>query len=165
MLFPERIADQYVALHRPVGGTPFATPEIWIARSDDVVHWGQHQFLYGGQHDWESGRVGAGTPPISTPVGWLEIYHGNRRPPAGGEVGAYFGAAMLLASDDPAHVIRAGHEPILTPDLDFEQEGFVANVVFPTGVVDDDDRLLIYYGASDKYTAVVELSFAEVLRA
>lgn len=72
---------------------------------------------------------------------------------------------MLLASDDPAHVIRAGHEPILTPDLDFEQEGFVANVVFPTGVVDDDDRLLIYYGASDKYTAVVELSFAEVLRA
>ena len=39
-------------------------------------------------------RVGAGAAPIHTPKGWLEIYHGNRRPSAPGEGGAYFGAAM-----------------------------------------------------------------------
>ena len=30
--------------------------------------------------------------------------------------------------------------------------------MFPTGVVEEDDRLLIYYGASDKYCAMVEVS-------
>ena len=163
MLFPQRVADQYVALHRPVGGTPFTVPQMWIARSNDLVHWGQHHYLYGGQRDWETGRVGAGTPPLAINEGWLEIYHGNHRPTAAGGVGAYFGATMLLAKDDPSRLLRTGHEPVLTPSLEFEQEGFVANVVFPTGVVEQDDRLLIYYGASDKYSAVVEMSRAELL--
>lgn len=96
------------------------------------------------------------------PGGWLEIYHGNHRPIAPQEVGAYFGAAMLLAKDDPARVLRTGREPVLTPDLEFEREGFVANVVFPTAVVEKDDRLLIYHGASDKYSAVVEMERDEV---
>lgn len=163
MLFPERVAEQYVALHRPVGGTPFTVPQMWIARSADLLHWGRHHYLYGGQHKWETGRVGAGTPPIAVKEGWLEIYHGNHRPAAPGEVGAYFGAAMLLAKDDPARVLRTGREPILTPNLEFEREGFVANVVFPTGIVEEEDRLLIYYGASDKYSAMVEMAHADIL--
>jgi predicted GH43/DUF377 family glycosyl hydrolase len=163
VLFPERVADQYVALHRPLGGTPFTLPQMWIARSPDLLHWGQHKFLYGGRRSWETGRVGAGTPPIATQPGWLEIYHGNQRPSAPGQVGAYFGAAMLLAKDEPARLLRSGKEPILTPDEKFEREGFVANVVFPTGVVADGDRLKMYYGASDKYCGVVELSLADVM--
>jgi predicted GH43/DUF377 family glycosyl hydrolase len=163
VLFPERVADQYVALHRPVGGTPFTVPQMWIARSPDLLHWGQHGYLYGGQREWETGRVGAGTPPVATKEGWLEIYHGNHRPTVAGEVGAYFGATMLLARDDPSQVLATGREAVLTPSLEFEREGFVANVVFPTAVVENDDRLLVYYGASDKYSAVVELDRAEVM--
>jgi beta-1,2-mannobiose phosphorylase / 1,2-beta-oligomannan phosphorylase len=163
VLFPERVAGQYVALHRPVGGTPFTVPQMWIARSPDLLHWGQHRYLYGGQREWETGRVGAGTPPIATKEGWLEIYHGNHRPAASGEVGAYIGATMLLAKDDPSQVLATGREAVLTPSLEFEREGFVANVVFPTAVVENDDRLLVYYGASDKYSAVVELDRAEVM--
>ncbi len=53
--------------------------------------------------------------------------------------------------------------PILQPELDFEREGFVNDVVFPTGVIDVDDRLLVYYGASDRYTAVAEFSRADML--
>ena len=49
------------------------------------------------------------------------------------------------------------------PSTDFEREGFVANVVFPTAVVEDHDRLLIYYGASDKYSAVAELDRVQVM--
>ena len=56
-------------------------------------------------------------------------------------------------------------EPILVPEADFEQEGFMPNVVFPTGVVDRGDTLLIYYGAADAVSAVVELSKADVLAA
>jgi predicted GH43/DUF377 family glycosyl hydrolase len=165
VIFPERVGDQYVALHRPVGGTPFTHPQMWIAESPDLLHWGRHAYLYGGRRDFETGRVGAGTPPLPMKEGWLEIYHGNCRPTAGCRVGAYFGAVMLLAKDDPGQVLGTGKEPILTPDVEFEQEGFVANVVFPTGVVEAGDRLLVYYGASDKYSAVVELALRDVLGA
>jgi len=41
----------------------------------------------------------------------------------------------------------------------------MANVVFLTAVVQGDDRLLIYYGASDEHSAVVEIVRTEVLAA
>ena len=46
---------------------------------------------------------------------------------------------------------------------DFEREGFVADVVFPTGVVFRGETLAVYYGASDTFTGVAELSRQEVL--
>jgi predicted GH43/DUF377 family glycosyl hydrolase len=70
---------------------------------------------------------------------------------------------MLLAKDDPSLVVKVSPEPILEPQLDFEKERFVAKVVFPTGVLEDDDRLLIYYGASDKYCAMAEVSRRDVM--
>lgn len=164
ILFPESIGGRYIALHRPVSATLFSRPQMWIADSPDLLHWGNHRYFYGGVHEWESGRVGGGTPPIKVENGWLEIYHGNLRPTSAGEVGAYFGAAMLLDRVNPARVISTSPEPILTPTEQFECEGFVANVVFPTAIVEAGDRLLVYYGASDKYTGVVEFALADVLR-
>lgn len=164
VLLPERVNGQYVALHRPLGGTAFCRPEMWIASSPDLLHWGSHQFLFGGTGEWEDGRVGAGAPPLAMPEGFLEVYHGNRLPEVVGEVGAYCGGAMLLARDDPSRVLKVGHEPILEPQHEFEKEGFVAKVVFPTAVLEEDDRLLVYYGASDKYCAMAELSRSDVMR-
>lgn len=163
ILFPERINEHYMALHRPVGATLFARPQMWIASSPDLIHWGEHRYLYGGVREWESGRIGGGAPPILIDRGWLELYHGNLRPRVAGEVGAYFGGAMLLDRHDPSRVVATGREPILTPTEDFEREGFVANVVFPTAVIDHGGRLLIYYGASDKYTGVVEIETQDIL--
>jgi beta-1,2-mannobiose phosphorylase / 1,2-beta-oligomannan phosphorylase len=165
VLLPARVGGEYVALHRPLGDIPFCRPEMWIARSRDLVNWGKHQYLFGGAGEWEDGRVGAGTPPIEVPQGWLEIYHGNRRPTVVGDVGAYCAGAMLLAKNEPSQVLRVTRDPILQPEKDFENEGFVGKVVFPTGVVEEDDRLLIYYGASDKYCAMAEVSQSEVMRA
>ncbi len=165
VLLPERVNGEYVALHRPLGEMPFSRPEMWIARSSDLVHWGNHQYFFAGAGDWEDGRVGAGTPPLATPEGWLEIYHGNRRTQVAGEVGAYCAGAMLLAKDDPGRVLKVCREPILEPRLDFENEGFVNKVVFPTGIVQEGERLLVYYGASDKYCAMVEVSRDDVMRA
>jgi predicted GH43/DUF377 family glycosyl hydrolase len=39
----------------------------------------------------------------------------------------------------------------------------VPNVVFPTGIVERDDVIHIYYGAADTCTAVAEISTGEVL--
>jgi predicted GH43/DUF377 family glycosyl hydrolase len=165
VLFPETIDGEYVALHRPVGGTPFTQPEIWLARSSDMVHWGRHRVLLGSDSGWDAGRVGAGAPPLRTPDGWLEFYHGSTRPAGDGSVGAYSAGALLLDLHEPHRIVRKSPKPILVPETDFEQSGFVPNVVFPTGVVDRGETLLVYYGAADTACAVVELSMDEILAA
>lgn len=163
VLFPEKIGGSFAALHRPVGKTPFTHPEIWFARSPDLIHWGSHQHVETGGGDWQSGRVGGGAPPFRVPGGWLEIFHGNRHPTQPAEVGTYYGGALLLDADDPARVLRRTPEPFLVPEMDFEVAGFVPNVVFPTGVVHEGDTLLVYYGAADTFTGVAEFSQRELL--
>jgi predicted GH43/DUF377 family glycosyl hydrolase len=165
VLFPQRIGGTFAALHRPVCGTPFTRPEMWVARSPNLIHWGAHAPLAVPGGAWQSGRVGAGAPPVGVPDGWLEIYHGNRHATGPGEVGAYYGGAILLDSDDPARVLRRTPEPFLVPEADFEVRGFVPNVVFPTGVVQDREVILVYYGAADAFTAVAEFSQQDLLGA
>ena len=163
VLFPEQIRGDYVALHRPANST-FSPPQMWVARSKNLIDWGRHQHLAGGVYDWEGGRIGAGPPPIKTDEGWLELHHGSGRSGPGG-TGVYAGGAMLLDLEDPGRVLRRSPQPILVPEADYELEGFVGDVVFPTGVVETGDTLLVYYGAADTATAVVELSRREVLDA
>src|SRR5947209_4003028 len=165
VLFPEKIGGAFAALHRPVCGTPFTRPEMWLARSPDLVHWGGHAPLAVSGGAWQSGRVGAGPPPVRVPGGWLAIYHGNSHPTRTGEVGTYYGGALLLDVDDPARVLRRTAEPFFRPEADFEVAGFVPNVVFPTGLVQDGDSLLVYYGAADAVTAVAEYSLGKLLDA
>lgn len=163
VLFPEKIAGQYAALHRPSGSAGFARPEMWLARSPDLIHWGQHQHLLGVGLSWDSGRIGAGPPPLRIAEGWLVIYHGNQRSQRAGDPGVYSAGAMLLAHDDPGRIVRNSMGPLFKPETDFERHGFVPNVVFPTGIVADGRRLLIYYGACDTSSAVVRISLDEVL--
>ncbi len=164
VLFPERIDGQYVGLHRPNAATPFCRPEMWVARSPDLIHWGRHECLHGGGAEWETGRVGAGTPPVRVDGGWLEIYHGNRQPTRAGEVGTYATGVLLLDATNPARVLRRTATSIFEPTADFERHGFVPDVVFPTGIVESSDSYLIYYGAADSCTAVVEFSKDDVVR-
>lgn len=165
VLFPERIGGTFAALHRPVCGTPFTRPEMWTARSPDLIHWGAHTPLAIGGGAWQSGRVGAGPPPIRVPEGWLAIYHGNRHPTRPGEIGTYYGGVLLLDANDPTRVLKRTAEPFMVPEADFERAGFVPNVVFPTGVVADGEKLLVYYGAADAITAVAEFEVRALLAA
>ena len=165
VLFPERIGGEYVALHRPNAATPFCRPEMWLARSSDLIHWGQHECLHGGGALWETGRVGAGTPPVWSSDGWVEIYHGNRQPTRPGEVGMYSTGVLLLDSHNPAKILRKTATSIFEPTAEFERTGFVPDVVFPTGIVEMGSSYLVYYGAADNCTAVVEFSHDEVLNA
>jgi predicted GH43/DUF377 family glycosyl hydrolase len=163
VLFPERVGGSYTALHRPSGAASFTPPQMWSARSDDLRHWGHHEPFYGGGGSWEMGRVGAGTPPVRVEGGWLEIYHGSRRPERPGHVGAYQAAAFLLDADRPGRILRRTTDPILWPTEPYECEGFVPNVVFPTGIIPRDDTLLIYYGAADTCTAVAEMPVSAIV--
>ena len=162
MFFPEKIGELYHALHRPNGASAFTKPEMWLATSPDLLHWGQHERLLGGGEDWDLGRIGGGAPPIKTDAGWLEMYHGNSKREADKNVGTYSGGLLLLDLQDPRRILgRCGQ--VFVPEADFEREGFVPNVVFPTALIQRDDTAQVYYGAADTYVGVVEFSMNEML--
>jgi beta-1,2-mannobiose phosphorylase / 1,2-beta-oligomannan phosphorylase len=164
VLFPEKIGEHYYALHRPNPATAFTKPSMWIATSRDLTHWGAHEQLLGGHDTWDIGRIGAGTPPLRTREGWLEIYHGNSKRAEDMGIGTYSGGLLLLDLDNPRRIIgRSG--AVFRPETEYEREGFVPDVVFPTGVVERDGRLLVYYGGADTFTGVVEFSLKDVLEA
>jgi predicted GH43/DUF377 family glycosyl hydrolase len=163
VLFPHKVRGQYVSLHRPNPNAHFGCPQIWLARSPDLLHWGQHECLYSGCDDWENDRVGAGAPPLAVDEGWLEIYHGSRCSTCANEVGVYSAGALLLDRDDPTRILKRSCGPIMQPTAEFEETGFVPNVVFPTALIECEDLLQLYYGAADACVGVVEFSRSELL--
>lgn len=163
VLFPEQINNEYAALHRPNPATHFSTPEMWLAYSPDLVHWGKHRQLRSGVSSWESGRTGAGAPPLKIAEGWLEIYHGNRTTEKARVVGAYSAGALLIHHERPGRIIAQSQHSIFEPEADFETEGFVPNVVFPTGIIDRGDAFQVFYGAADSVIGVVEFSREELM--
>ena len=66
---------------------------------------------------------------------------------------------------DSEHPCRRTATSVFEPTTNFERIGFVPDVVFPTGIVETGGSYLIYYGAADCCTAVVEFSREEVLNA
>src|SRR5262249_42864008 len=121
-----------------------------------------HEHFLGGSAEWDIGRIGAGTPPIRTTKGWLEIYHGNSRRQEVTGIGAYSAGILLLDLERPCEILGACGQ-VCIPETDFELEGFVPNVVFPTGIVERGETVLVYYGAADTCSGVVEFSLAEML--
>ena len=76
----------------------------------------------------------------------------------------YFGA-HFYSTGRSGLGLATDSRTLFRPEADFEVAGFVPNVVFPTGVVQDRDALLVYYGAADAVTAVAEFSLGELLGA
>jgi predicted GH43/DUF377 family glycosyl hydrolase len=162
VLFPERIGGHQLALHRPTTAHVFCRPEIWLATSPDLLHWGRHQPILGAIGGWDRGRIGAGTPPIRTSEGWLTIYHGNDKGEGDSGIGRYGAGLLLLDLHEPWRIRRAAG-PILVAEMEYECQGFVPNVVFPTGIINQGETVLIYYGAADTSTGVVELRLSDLL--
>jgi len=53
--------------------------------------------------------------------------------------------------------------PLFSPTKQWEMEGMVDNVVFPTGYSLFENDLYIYYGAADKHIAVAKMNINELL--
>ena len=164
VLFPERILGQYIAMHRPMPSMRFMPPQVWLARSSDLISWGGHQQLAGLDSSGNSrDRVGGGTPPVKTRAGWLTIYHGSDKQPDQDGAGTYTAGALLLDLDNPAKIVGKSDGPIMIPREDFEREGFVNNVIFPTAVIERGDELHVYYGAADQCIGVCGFKTAELI--
>lgn len=162
VFFPEKFDDDYLAIHRPNPHLHFAPPGMWLARSADMRRWGGHRVLHAGSSDWEAGRIGAGPPPIKTDDGWMLIYHGKAGTAEEGTVATYSAGIIMLDRDDPSRIIAHAREPFMVPETDFETGGFVPSVVFPTATIQRDNRLLVYYGAADTSTGLVEYNMDDL---
>lgn len=166
LLFPEKINGKYALVHRIL-------PDVQLIYFDNFKQLKNQDYwknniknlakyvILESEHGFESRNVGGGCPPIKTDAGWLFIYHAVE-PLNKGRI--YHAAAALLDLEEPTKVIARLPHPLFSPTEEYEKFGLIHNVVFPTGTALFGDRLYIYYGASDKYVAVVSVSLKGLLR-
>ncbi|MGC9968482.1 MAG: hypothetical protein ABSC29_02000 [Minisyncoccia bacterium] len=157
-LFPKKIGGKYWFLHR-LGS------DIWIDSTENLDFDGKTKFL-GGKilmqpraSEWDSKRIGGTSPPIETEYGWLLFYHGISR-----RTNHYNVRAALLDLKDPTLVLYRTHDPLLEPDMPYEKQGMVSNVVFPCGAVMMKNQLYVYYGGADKFVCVATLDMNVIVQ-
>jgi beta-1,2-mannobiose phosphorylase / 1,2-beta-oligomannan phosphorylase len=157
IIFPEKIKGKYYALSRPVSGE-FDLKDMWISESDDLICWGSHTKLMGTRKGhWDSSRIGGGAVPFRTEDGWIEIYHGAS------ENNRYCLGAVLLDYEEPRKVLSRSRVPLIEPEKDYELGGFFGGVVFTCGVLYEENRVKIYYGAADTSIAYAEARLSDII--
>jgi predicted GH43/DUF377 family glycosyl hydrolase len=174
VLFPERIKGDYVAFNRPEGSFEFSPPHLWISYSHDLESWERDKsILLSKPGQWDSGRVGAGPPPIKTEKGWLLIYHGvieHKLKQEGEEESkkvAYSVGAALFDLENPSRIIAKARNPIIVPHKKYEREKFQGKeIIFPTGLVIDFNNkdILLFLGVADRIITVKKISIDDILK-
>ncbi|HQQ86269.1 MAG TPA: glycosidase [Candidatus Marinimicrobia bacterium] len=136
-LFPEKIKGEYLLLHR-------RHPDIWIASSLDLKNFTNHtRIMTTINDDWQCTRIGIAGPPVRHPQGWLLFYH------AVDKMNTYRLGVALLDYENPRRVIARHSRPVIEPELPWEINGFVPNVIFSCATVENDDKYVVIYAGAD----------------
>jgi beta-1,2-mannobiose phosphorylase / 1,2-beta-oligomannan phosphorylase len=121
----------------------------------------RHERVMASVEPWEVQKIGAGAPPVRLPYGWVLPYHAVSV--LNGQIRYCMGIA-ILDLDRPSHVLYRTPHPILEPQAEYERNGLVNNVVFPTASDLRPDRLLdVYYGAADHVIAAARITLPNQL--
>jgi len=158
VLFPEKINGKYAILHG-------IAPEILIDYVDDLDKLKKHikserpQGPQPGRKGfWDSKVRGAGPPPLKTDIGWLLFYHATDQY----DPNKYKLGAMILDLNDPTKVLHRTSRPILSPEMNYENEG-KPGVVYASGAIIKDEQLYVYYGGGDRVVCVATVPLKEFL--
>jgi len=161
LIFEGRIGGQYWAQTRPLGDLYFAYPpgsewragpSINLATSPDALHWKPYRQPGIRPHAGTvaTARMGGGTPPILTDEGWLTLWHGVEPKEI---VGIYRTYWSILDRDDPSKILRTDDWPLIeaNPALTapLEEQMYVRDVVFTTGIADGGDHYVVASGEAD----------------
>lgn len=176
VLFPEKIGGRFARYERPMptysrGGFRH---DIWFGDSPDLNYWGNFRLvLCVEQVGYANQKLGAGSPPLRTPKGWLSVFHAVDEIPGSGKNGweqkwesRYTAGVMLTDLREPWKVIGLSREPILTPETSYEaKDGYRNNVIFPTAaILEDSGEVKIYYGAADCFIGLATASVDDLLK-
>jgi predicted GH43/DUF377 family glycosyl hydrolase len=146
-LLPRKVNGFWALIHRPLTSLG---AHVWISFSPDLRHWGNHKLMLEARRGawWDANKIGMSPPPIETPRGWLMIYHGVRRTPSSS---IYRLGLALFDLEQPDKCLIRGDSWIFGPEMEYERQGDVQDVVFPCGytIAPDGDTINLYYGAAD----------------
>ncbi|KUO60186.1 hypothetical protein APF79_00820 [bacterium BRH_c32] len=149
-LFPRKVNGKYVMLSRQDNENNF------IMYSDRVDNWESKELLMEPKYPWEFFQIGNCGSPIETEKGWLCLSHGV------GAARRYTIGAFLLDKDNPSKVIGRTKYPLLEPDEN-ERNGYVPNVVYSCGAVQNENDLVIPYAMSDYASSFAIIDINELL--
>lgn len=156
-LFPKKIKGRYARLERPRAGS-----SIWISYSDDLVYWGGSELLLTPREGfWDWSRVGAASPPMRIPQGWLIIYYGVKKTSSGP---LFRLGAAILDAENPTKFIGRSNIPILSPREDYERIGDLSNIVFCTGTfIENDNEVNVIYSGADSCVCLGSTTIDEIV--
>jgi predicted GH43/DUF377 family glycosyl hydrolase len=164
VLFPRKINGCFAFFHRirpdiqlvMIRDFDELTPEFWMDYLGDLPNHIVLQSLY----NHEMSYIGGGCPPVECKEGWIVIYHGVRDSPNGY---IYSACVALVDLSDPRIELARLPYPLFSPECEYEMEGAVNNVCFPTGTALFGDILYIYYGAADEQIACASVSISALI--
>ncbi|MEK7424672.1 MAG: hypothetical protein AAB131_12650 [Actinomycetota bacterium] len=145
-------------------------PDVQLAIFDDLEHLWDADATYWDEHLADIDRhtvirpspgalgVGAGAPPVRTAAGLLLFFHERR-----GD-GAYT-MNLALLDENSGRPISVLPEAVLVPELSWEIEGDVDNVIFVQGahLEPDGDTIYLVYGAADRHVGAARASARHLL--
>lgn len=164
VFFPDKIKNKYALLHSIHSDNK---SRVKIKYLDNIDITGplpkfesfDPQKLKSFDIAWHFRTRSAGPPPIKTKYGWLLLYHAMDR----AEAHRYKVGAMLLDLKAPTKILARSKNPILEPDLWYEND-WKPGIVYASGAIVLGDDLIVYYGGGDKYVAAAKINLDEFIQ-
>ncbi|WP_082318330.1 glycoside hydrolase family 130 protein [Hymenobacter sp. DG25A] len=154
--------------------------QIWLATSDDLIHWTPIEMAAGEkppvplraqaatmpelkivlptrEGKFDSDLVESGPPAMLTDQGIRLIYNSRNVPAIGDKSlpeGTYTAAQALFDKNDPTKLLKRLDNYFMRPEKPYETTGQVNQVVFLEGLVRFQNKWLMYYGTADSKIAV-----------
>ncbi|GIM45818.1 glycosylase [Collibacillus ludicampi] len=154
-IVPQKIHNRYVMY--------FGDSDIWIAFSDDGIHWHPHEECVVRRSEdpqaFDSLLIEPGPSPVVTDEGILLFYNAAKSIQEGPHAGKpYYSVGQVLFSlHDPKKVLSRTETPFFIPEKEDEVKGQVDFVVFAEGLVNFKGKWLLYYGMADSRVGVASL--------
>ncbi len=148
----------------------YGVPHIWLASSEDLIHWKPVETHEGKLAPVLSPRPGyfdswlveAGPPPVLTKNGIVVMYNaGNSNQIGVKDLGnrVYTGGQALFDAKEPWKLLDRSNAPFIKPEKSFEKSGQYADgTTFLQGLVLLNGTWFLYYGTADSMVGVVSWS-------
>ncbi|GIW62758.1 MAG: hypothetical protein KatS3mg090_0584 [Patescibacteria group bacterium] len=157
-MFPEKINNKFLIIHRSGGIDMDISYHTSFDDFKNNIFLEEQIWVHPRTGSWDSEKVGLASTPFKTDLGWVVLYHGVSSYDRNYRLGA-----VLADLNNPEKIIGRTFYPLLEPELSWEREGIVNNVVFPCGSVVLDDKVYIFYGGADKVVGAAYISLDRLL--